>query len=971
MKRYKESCGLKSAGCKKGMVIQVKCNIGIRLGLVTGVMAVMFLILIGRLYQLQILNGTNDTQSPVLKTEKEIIVKSARGNIFDRNGKPLAYNKLAYTLTLKDTGDYKTNRIRQLTLNSVAYKLINILKINKETLNNDLIINLNETGNYEFTEGGMRLNRFKADIFGKVKAEDMTEAEKAATPEDMIKYLESESKFCLYGERTSNYSMEELQKYGLKAHYSKEETLGILGLRYMLSLNTFQKYMPITVSKDVSEKTMIYVKENSSELVGADIDQEWLRIYDGGEAFAHVLGYTGKISSEELERLKEKDSDYMAESVVGKTGIEQYMEETLKGHNGISKGYINNSGKFTEVAEDSKKPVPGQDVYLSIDKELQIAVYNILEQHIAGILYSNIINAKEFDKKSVKDASDIKIPVYDVYFALVNNEIIDLRHLNSKTATGFEKNIYKKLLKEKETILSHITGELTEGTQRLKDLSPEMQEYERFITSKLDIINNTAVDKEDSAYISWTEKNDITIKEFFAHALKSGWIDTEKLSSNGKYFTMEETYQVLAEEIKKELEQNTEFDKIIFKYLLLRDVIPGQDICRLLYEQGVLSKKDTDYETLINHNISAYEFIRKKIDSLEITPSQLALDPYSGSAVIVEAGTGKVLACVTYPGYDNNRMANQMDSGYYNKLYKDLSMPFYNRATQQLTAPGSTFKPITVIAGLNEQVITPYTSIFCDGIFDKVTPPLRCWKHFGHGEIINPAAAIENSCNDYLCDISYRLGMKERTNFSDPRALYYLKEYASLFGLDQKSGIEISESTPHISDSYAIPSAIGQGTHNFTTVQLARYVNTLAEKGISYKLSLIDGIKNSNSEEIVKKASEIQKRIKLSGDIWNVVSQGMKQFADSNEVLKDLKMDIAGKTGTAQESNVRPDHALFVCYAPADNPEITVAVRIANGYASGNAVGVGKDIINYYFGLEKEEDIVIGKASPAYNVRTD
>ncbi|QHQ63567.1 hypothetical protein Ana3638_00490 [Anaerocolumna sedimenticola] len=626
--------------------------------------------------------------------------------MYDRNGKPLAYNRLAYTVTLKDTGDYKTNRIRQLTLNSVAYKLITILKINKEELNNDLIISLNADGNYEFTVEGVRLNRFKADVYGKAKTEDLTEAEKAATAEDMIKYLESDNKFSLYGEKAIEYTQEELSRYGLKKHYSKEETLGILGLRYMLSLNTFQKYLPITASKDVSEKTVVYVKENSSELPGADIGQEWLRIYDGGEAFAHILGYTGKISSEELDRLKDKDSDYTMESVVGKTGIEQYMEDTLKGKDGISNGYVNDSGKFTKKAEDSEKPVPGKDVYLSIDMELQTVVYKILEQHIAGILLGNIINAKEFDKKSVKDASDIKIPIYDVYFALVNNEIIDLKHLNSKTATEFEKNIYKKLLKEKETVMNLITKEFTEGKLPLKDLSPELQEYEKFITSKLDIINDTVVDKKDTVYISWAEKKDITMKEFFAHALESGWIDTEKLSSSGKYFTMEETYHVIAEEIKKESKQNTEFDKIVIKYLLLRDVISGQDICRLLYEQDVLSKKDKDYDELINNHLSAYSFLLEKIRNLEITPNQLALDPYSGSAVVVEAGTGKVLACVTYPGYDNNRLANQMDTGYYNKLYKDLSMPFYNRATQQLTAPGSTFKPITIIAGLKEQVIT-------------------------------------------------------------------------------------------------------------------------------------------------------------------------------------------------------------------------------------------------------------------------
>ena len=570
----------------------MKRNIGIiRISIIAAVMAVMPLLLIGRIYQLQILNGNEYEDSPVLKTQKQIIEKSARGNIYDRNGKPLAYNRLAYTVTLKDLGDYKTNRIRQLTLNSVSYKLIKLLEINKEVLNNELKIRINKSGNYEFTVDGARLNRFRADVFGKAKVEDMTAEEESAAAEDIMKYLESGNKFALYGDKTSGYSLEELNQYDLKKHYSKEETLGILGLRYMLSLNTFQKYLPVTIAKDVSEKTVVFVKENSSELPGADIGQDWLRIYDGGEAFAHILGYTGKISSEELESLKNKDSDYTMESVIGKTGIEQYMETTLKGKDGISAVYVDAAGKFIMKTEDSKKPVPGKDVYLSIDKDLQTAVYKILEQRIAGILLSNIINTKEFDKGSVKDASDIKIPIYDVYFALVNNGIIDLKRLNSETATGFEKNIYKKLFREKETVINKISRELTEESLPFRELSPELQEYESFITSKLEIIKNTAVDKQDSVYVSWTAKKDITMKAFFFHALFADWIETERLSSKGKYFTMEETYQVLAEEIEKELNQNTDFDKIVFKYMLLRDDISGRDICRLLYEQGILSKR--------------------------------------------------------------------------------------------------------------------------------------------------------------------------------------------------------------------------------------------------------------------------------------------------------------------------------------------------------------------------------------------
>ena len=99
----------------------------------------------------------------------------------------------------------------------------------------------------------------------------------------------------------------------------------------------------------------------------------------------------------------------------------------------------------------------------------------------------------------------------------------------------------------------------------------------------------------------------------------------------------------------------------------------------------------------------------------------------------------------------------QMDSAYYQKLLKDKSLPLYNRATQQLTAPGSTFKPVTIAAGLQEGVIGADSSVFCDGVFDKVEPSLKCWKHSGHGTVANAPEALQFSCNDYMCEIAYPL----------------------------------------------------------------------------------------------------------------------------------------------------------------------------------------------------------------------
>ena len=671
----------------------------------------------------------------------------------------------------------------------------------------------------------------------------------------------------------------------------------------------------------------------------------------------------------------------------------------MQGIDGERQIIVNNVGKVVGEEKIIKETVSGKDVYLSVDKDLQIAVYHVLEQNLAGIIASNFINAKKFDKVHIPDTSDIRIPIYDVYMALVDNSVIQLSDLYCADATELERQVAEVLEEKKGEVLKSLKKELLDGNTDYSRLSEEMQGYVSYIAGN-EILNESSIDKKDDVYKRWKDKNGISVKEFLAYALENGWIADGVIDSGQGYFTTDEMFALLIESIVKKIAGDTEFEKILFKWLLFEDRINGSDVCRLLYDQQILSAADDDYETLVSGQIDAFSFMKKKIEQLEITPAQLALDPCSASAVVVQQETGKILTLVSYPGYDNNCLANQMDSAYYRRLLNDKSLPLYNRATQQLIAPGSTFKPVTVIAGLQEGVISPDSSVLCDGVFDKVIPNLKCWNHSGHGNVVNASAALQHSCNDYLCEISYRLGTKKDTeyipasqticqqipaiskgeanhlankytrDYNDNAALKILQKYSKLFYLDKKSGIEITESQPHVTDAYGIPSAIGQGTHNYATVHLARYVNTIASRGNIFQLSLIKGIADRDGS-FVENEAVLENKLELADSIWETVNSGMVKFAQNNSVLQDVGISIAGKTGTAQESKVRPDHALFVGYAPADAPEIAIAVRIANGYGSSNATAVGKSIFNYYFNLESQEEIVTGEASQALNTRTD
>ena len=949
---------------------RVRKDQNIRCFILQFIFIALFSILIHRLFVLQIVNGQKYAEDVELQITRTIREHNTRGNIYDCNGEILAYNELVYTVTMIDDGTYASERERQLSINSVIYCVMKKLNENNEQINNELKIEVGTDGNYVYTVSGRALARFKADIFGESDPDDMTPEQVNMSANDMIQFLAGNSKFALYGTGKSFYSEEELQKYGLPKEYTDEEVLTIVGIRYMLSLNEYKKYVPITLARNVSDKTVAYIMENNQSLIGIDIGQDWERTYTGGEAFSHILGYVGKISSEEMEKYADSDRDYTPDSIVGKSGIEQYMESELQGLNGEKQIVVNNVGKVVGEENIIKETVRGKDVYLSIDKDLQIAVYHILEQNLAGIISSNLINTKKFDKNHISDTSDIRIPIYDVYIALVNNSIIQLSDLYCADATELERHIAKVLEEKKGEVLNSLKEELLNGNTDYSRLSEEMQEYISYITGKIEILNESSIDKEDDVYKRWKDKSGISVKEFLTYAIENGWIAAGFIDSEQGYFTADEMFVLLIENIEKKITDDNEFEKILFKWLLFEDRIKGSDICRLLYDQQILSVADDDYEKLVSGQIDAFSFMKKKIEQLEITPAQLALDPCSASAVVVQQETGKILALVSYPGYDNNRLANQMDSAYYNRLLNDKALPLYNRATQQLTAPGSTFKPITVIAGLQERVISPDSSVLCDGVFDKVSPNLKCWKHTGHGNVINAPTALQYSCNDYLCDIAYRLGTINGMEYTDNAALESLQEYSKLFYLDKKSGVEIAESQPHVTDAYGIPSAIGQGTHNYATVQLVRYVNTIASRGNVFQLSLVKGIADTNGN-FVENNAVLENKVELPDSVWDTVSSGMVQFAQNNSVLRDMEISIAGKTGTAQESKSRPDHALFVGYAPAETPEITIAVRIANGYGSSNSTAVGKDIFNYYFGLENQEKIVTGEASQAFNTRTD
>lgn len=937
-------------------------------------------ILIQKIFYLQIVKGQEYFDNYKLQIQKTKDVEGTRGNIYDRNGKLLAYNELAYAVTIEDNGEYEDTEQKNEELNKVVSTVIDIVEKNGDTVINNFGIVLDNDNNYTFiAESDTQRLRFIADVYGERKTDDLSKEQKNQSASDIINYLCTDK---TYG-------------YGInQGKISKEEVLKLINIRYAMALNSYQKYIATTIAEEISDQTVADIMENMDSLQGVDIQEKSVRRYNDSKCFANVIGYTGQISEDEYNSLsKEDQKSYDKTDTVGKAGIEKSMDSTLKGEKGEVKLYVNNVGKIIDTVQ-GKSAEAGNDLYLSIDADLQIAAYNILEQELAGILLSRIQNTLDYDRTQVSDGSDVIIPIGDVYNAFLDNDILDMNHFSEEDAKETEKEVYKTFSEKKEKVLKKAEEILSNpDADAYKDMSKEWQAYLTYIvtdmlTTSRQVLVSGAIDTSDETYLAWRRQESINIYTYLNYAISQNWIDTSKFKDEvpegEKYSASGETYEGLKNYIIKNLETNNNFDKVIYKYMIKSGAVTGRQISLMLYEQGVLKYSEDQYNRLMSGSFSAYDFIRGKIEDLKITPGQLGLEPCTGSMVMTDIKTGQVLACVSYPGYDNNRLANSMDSDYYNKLITDNSRPFYNNATQEKTAPGSTYKPLVAVAGLTEGVISLGSYLPCTGIYEKVEPNPKCWAYpESHGGL-NVEGAIQHSCNCFFYEVGYRLGLKEKginnlgsddaegsattKYYSSTAGVNKLKTYADMFGLSETSGVEIPEADPQISDTASVPSAIGQGTNNYTTTQITRYITAIANKGTVFDLTLLSKTTTPEGKVLEEFEPSVRNTLtNVSESTWQAVHNGMREVVRSEQraIFSDINnssLSLSGKTGTAQQSKTHADHGVFVGFAPSNDPEIAFTVRIANGYSSRNAAEVGSDLMKYYYELTPEDKLITGKA---------
>lgn len=922
-------------------------------------------ILICKLFDLQIRHGEEYYKNYIEITKTTVTKDAPRGNIYDRNGVLVAYNEVTYSVTIKDLDVYTRNG----ELSSMVYRLVKLLNRFDAVIETHLPVVVNEHGMYEYSGTEAQIRQFIRDAYGYSHAKVEEEQKKGNDPyqrsaEEVMEYM-----------RNERYKFERYLtgKNGLADNneITKQEALDIFNIRYALSLNAYKKYVSAVVCKNASPQLQAAIMEHSQEIRGVEIEENSVRVYPYAECLSHILGYTGVASEDELAELQAKDSSYAAGDVIGKsgTGIEWVMETTLNGIKGTQTIYKDSTGLVLK-REEEVKPIPGDDVYLSIDVELQKSVYHIIEEQLAGIVYDRLIPG-EFTATTDTLAEEFKIPIKDVYFQMINNNVLSYTAFSRKDASGTEKTIAAKFQTYFDQVVAQVREELLSDSAKVQnELPEELQNYIQYLYDLLktqNVLNSGAIDTSSAIYQSWLEGT-ISLRVFLMYAIENQWIDYSRVQTEERYSTSSEMMEALTENIVTYLEKDDGFTKELYHHLIHEEIVTGCEIDIALMEQQKVPLDTKVYEKLLEGNEKdAFEFMRKKIYNIEISPAQIALDPCSGSAVVTDVDTGSLLALVTYPGYDINQLSGTINADYYRHLVYDKSQPFYNRATQTRLSPGSTYKMITGIAGVMEGVIGKKEMVDCIGTFEPTNQ--KCWIFREHGGLhrnVNLITGLANSCNYYFFEIGYRLSMDENGEYNQQKGLDALAKYAAMFGFDELTGVEIRENPSHISDEYPVSSAIGQGTNNFTPVQMGRYIESIASRGNLYEYTLLDKITDYTGKVKEDIRPKVERTIDLPDDLWDDVWEGMYQVLQSGSaagMCNDIALEIVGKTGTTQENKLRGNHGNFVSFAPKDDPEIAVEVMLPNAYTSGNAIYVAKDIYRYYFDLEDYEDILDGHAN--------
>lgn len=378
-------------------------------------------------------------------------------------------------------------------------------------------------------------------------------------------------------------------------------------------------------------------------------------------------------------------------------------------------------------------------------------------------------------------------------------------------------------------------------------------------------------------------------------------------------------------------------------------------------------------ERILESGIYELQMIRNEDNAEAITngkPDEVKEDIQGGAIVVVDVDTGEPLAIASYPTFDLSTIIKD-----YSDLLEEDNNPLFNRALLGTYEPGSTFKPCTAIAGLTESIINTETQIECTGIFTKYETQgyaPACWIYTQNdGQLThgydNVTEAIKDSCNIFFYSVADSLGIRK------------LMEYAADFGLGESTGIELTETTGNMAnpdnhlnydvdswvDGDTVQAGIGQSDSMFTPLQIAEYCAAIANGGTRHSASILKSVRSYDySRQLYQKETEVLSTVESADYNWAAVQRGMYLMANdvtsssntvyytlNNYTYNGVSLPVAAKTGTSQLGEGRTNNAIFMCYAPFDDPEIAIAIVVERGQAGANLSKMAKNVLDAYFSL--------------------
>ncbi len=621
----------------------------------------LFSVILLRFYQLQIIEHDNYINKVQSGVERTIEVDATRGLIFDRYGRSLAINEPTYVVKV----DLQV--VDNKSLNSTLLEVINVLESNGDEYIDTIPISKEEP--FIYTGSRTSINQFMYTI--PYNNHEHRQELLALPAEELIEYL--------------------YKQYGISNTMTNEDARKVIAIRTTMYPYTYRQYKLPTVATNISEKTVAFLQENYMDFPGVSIDVEYSRYYPYGEIMGNIIGYTRIMTDtlfQELEPL-----GYDADDVVGHEGIEKSMESILKGEDGKELIQVDTVGrKINTIFEEPA--VKGNDVFLTIDIDLQQAVFDSIEKRLSEALIVRLTGSR---------IGIEPVTARQMLVSMVECSQLLVSKMQNSEEGSFQQAIYDDLVEEYNTF-----DEVVKSSMTLQDL-----------------------------LLQW-----ITIEE---------------------------------------------------------SVLTDKQIMAAMSEQGTLQLTDEEIRNIRRDPSGTGEDILiQQLTDGYLKPSQMAIDPFSAAATVIDTNTGEVLALVGYPSVDSNMLSSNFNS-YYSTLFDDRSM-LWNRSTLTIKAPGSIFKMVSASAGLMEGVITPEDIINCSGVYTKAGEPHpACWVYpltgEGHGDI-NLEKAIEVSCNCYFFEVAFRLGEK----YTDPYGgINSLTDYAIKFGLNKTTGIELPEKQPNVS----------------------------------------------------------------------------------------------------------------------------------------------------------------------------